>query len=523
MKLFGGGGGGHRQKTGAVPAKKSTAPRTSQPGENRKTAPRPSGKKGKVKIPLTKRQKQKRIIIIVVVIAVLCASLATAAWIFIRPPEIKNDPTIKDTENGDAVDVNSLLNSGQRVSDVFTFVVGAVDEDHYRTDALMVATMDTKKKTINIMNIPRDTMCDNNYSGASRKINTAYGINTNGKGGNIKQTKKEIEKIMGFQPDKYIIVNFEGIAAIVDAIGGIDYEVPFRMQYDDPSQNLHIDLNAGMQHLNGKQTVEFLRWRHSNDYSKQYATGDEGRVENQQKFLKALAKEVFQMKNIMKIKEIANAVFENVQTDFTAGHLLWMGMQAMQIDNNSIQFFTLPGYGEMSTAGSDPVAYSFYFPYESQTLELVNKYFNPYAEPITTLDIVSGPEGSGSSGGYTGGSSDTGDDYVWSDTTSGGGSEDSGGEETTEPPAPDAGTGDTGNTGGNTGNTGGNTGDTGSGGGDTSGNTGGDTGGDTGGNTGGDTGGNTGGDTGGDTGGNTGDTGGNSGGGDTGAVIDPEA
>ena len=172
------------------------------------------------------------------VVLVLFACAAAAAVWFVRSPQAM----IKDKENGDKVDVSSLLNSGTRIDDVFTFVVGAVDEDETRTDALMVATMDTKDKTINVMNIPRDTMCNNTATGASKKINAAYGMDTGGKGGNIEQTSKEIERLMGFRPDKYVIVNFDGIAAIVDAIEGVDYDVPFDMKYDDPSQNLHIDL-----------------------------------------------------------------------------------------------------------------------------------------------------------------------------------------------------------------------------------------------------------------------------------------
>ena len=556
MKLFG-GSGGHSGRTNRT--QKQSAPRQAAGKTNQKpmptaqrapqsaskpmaqrapqSAPKPTGKKGaKVKKQLTKGQKRRRIIITIVVVLALLLCAAAAAVMFIRPPQA-NDPTIKDKENGDKIDVNSMLNSGTRIDDVFTFVVGAVDEDETRTDALMVATMDVNKKTINIMNIPRDTMCNNGLSGASRKINAAYGMS---KG--IEQTKAEIERLMGFKPDKYVIVNFDGIAAIVDAIGGIDYEIPFRMEYDDPSQNLHIDLYAGMQHLDGKQTVEFLRWRHNNDYSVQYPNGDEGRVENQQKFLKTLAAEVFQLKNITKISSIADAVFQNVKTDLTAGELLWMGMQALQIKNENIQFFTLPGYGAMSYAGSDPYQYSFFFPYYQETLDLVNKYFNPFEEPITTLDMVSGPE-SGSSSSWSGGVSSGEDNYVWGDTSeedysddtsssdggsSSGGDTSSGGSTDPEAGGGTSGGGDA-SGGGDTsggGSTGGDTSGGGStGGGDTSG--GGSTGGDTsgGGSTGGgDTsgGGSTGGgDTsGGSTGGET------SGGGDTsggGAVVDPEA
>ena len=420
MKLFG-GNGGHSGRTGkdkqaeAPSSARQTAPRP-EGAYQPMTAPKPSGKKGgkpkKVKKQLTPGQKKKRIAIIAAVVLVLIACTAAAAWIFVRPPQA-NDPTIKDAENGDQIDVSGLLNSGTRIDDVFTFVIGAVDEDETRTDALMVATMDTKEKTINVMNIPRDTMCNNGENGAWRKINAAYATK---KG--IEQTKVEIERLMGFQPDKYVIVNFEGIAAIVDAIGGVDYEVPFRMEYHDPSQHLDIDLQPGMQHLTGKQTVEFLRWRHNNDYSKQYVNGDEGRVENQQKFLKELARQVLQVKNATKIPKIAEAVSKNVKTDFTTGELLWMGKQALQIDNDNLKFYTLPGYGAMSYAGSDPYKYSFFFPKMKETLELVNKYFNPYDEPITKLDMVTGPAESSSSG-YSGGVSAGEDEDVWGDTGGG--------------------------------------------------------------------------------------------------------
>ena len=537
MKLFG-GSGGHNSRKPSRKEQSKAAPAAPQQvraaSEAPRTAPKPAGKKGgKVKKQLTKQQKRRRIIITVAVVIALIAGLAAAGAMFIRPPQV-NDPTINDKENGDKMNVNSLLNSGTRIDDVFTFVIGAVDEDQTRTDALMVATMDINAKTINIMNIPRDTMCNNGESGAWRKINAAYGMSRG-----IEQTKDEIERLMGFRPDYYVIVNFDGIAAVVDAIGGVDYEIPFRMEYDDPSQNLHIDLKAGMQHLTGEQVVHFLRWRHNNDYSVQYPNGDEGRVATQQEFLKELASQVLTLSNITNIPKIADAVFQNVKTDLTAGNLLWMGRQALQINNDSIQFFTLPGYGAMSYAGSDPYQYSFFFPYYQETLDLVNKYFNPYDEDITTLDMVSGPEG-GSSSGWSGGVSSDEENYVWGDTS----------EDYTEPDTgyeepsggwtdPETGTGTDGGTttdpGTGSGETGGSTTDPGTGGSETGGTTDPGTGGGTGGTTDPGTGGETGGTTdpgtgGGETGGTTdpgtgsSETGGSeTSGGDTSAVVDPEA
>ena len=213
MKLFGGSG----EHNGRSDRQTKKRPAAAQSGAKAQTAPKPQGKKGG-RTAAPKKHSKKRIaaIVIAVLIALLCACGAAYYVFFVRPPT----DTIHDKTNGDKVDTSSLLNQGTRIKDVFTFVVGAVDEDQTRTDALMVATMNTKDKTINIMNVPRDTMCNNGESGAWRKINAAYATK---KG--IEQTKVEIERLMGFQPDRYVIVNFDGIAAIVDAIGGVDIDV----------------------------------------------------------------------------------------------------------------------------------------------------------------------------------------------------------------------------------------------------------------------------------------------------------
>ena len=167
MKLFGGSG----EHNGRSDRQTKKRPAAAQSGAKAQTAPKPQGKKGG-RTAAPKKHSKKRIaaIVIAVIIALLCACGAAYYVFFVRPPT----DTIHDKTNGDKVDTSSLLNQGTRIKDVFTFVVGAVDEDQTRTDALMVATMNTKDKTINIMNVPRDTMCNNGESGAWRKINAAY-------------------------------------------------------------------------------------------------------------------------------------------------------------------------------------------------------------------------------------------------------------------------------------------------------------------------------------------------------------
>lgn len=371
-------------------------------GNGASKAPKPK----KTKKTLTKKQKVQRAVIAVAVVLALVVTGAALWNTIVSPPNPANKPnnaTINDAQNGDAPDAANL---GDRVADYFTFLVGAVDEDETRTDALMVCGFDTKTQKINILNIPRDTMSDVARKGAAKKINAAYGTK---KG--IEQTKAEVQKVIGFAPDYYIIVNFKGIADIVDAIGGVDYEVPFRMYYKDPSQNLNIDFEPGMTHMNGQQVVEFLRWRKNNGGVKtgdpHYTGSDEERITKQQEFLKYLASQVLQPSNLVNINKITDAVFKNVKTDLTAGNMLWMGMKAMGTTGENIKMHTLPGDFAYSYAGTSWYG-SFFFPDEEKTLALVNEYFNPYINKLTNLDVVSGPDkasGDDSDSGSSSGSS----------------------------------------------------------------------------------------------------------------------
>lgn len=344
-------------------------------------------KQGKKKKHLTRKQKVQRGILIFLILLAVCLG-AAAFWVHtVRAPDIANKP--KTELPKDASSAQELVEIGDRISDYFTFIVGAVDKDHTRTDTLMVVGFDAKDKKINVLNIPRDTMTTSGRNGTSRKINASYGT----KGG-IETTKSDLKDIIGFVPDYHIIVNFQGIADIVDAIGGVDYEIPFRMYYKDPSQDLSIDFKPGMKHLNGQETVEFLRWRKNNGGVRTgdsgYTGSDEQRIEKQQKFLKYLASQVLSPSNASKIPAIAKAVFTNVKTDFTVGEMIWMATQASGVSTENLNMFTLPGYSAYSYAGTSTYL-SFYFPNETKTLALVNESFNPYTLPITNIDVVSGP------------------------------------------------------------------------------------------------------------------------------------
>ena len=281
-----------------------------------------------------------------------------------------------EPDDGEAVTVSGT----DRRSDVFTLLVAATDEEQERTDSIMAVTFDMANKTADVLNIPRDTLVQTARTGSGKKINAAYGEG-------IETMRGEIQSLIGYRPDKYIILNFDGVAAIIDSIGGIDYDVPMDMSYHDKSQNLSIEFKAGKQHLNGKQVVEVLRWRH-NDDGVGYDNGDVGRIDKLQGFLKTLAQEIFTPSNLSKMPDMAQTVADNIDTDLTVPQLLWMGTQGSHFDSDALSMQTLVGDGAKISLNGASYLW-FYVADPEEALDQINNGgFNPFREDIASLDIV---------------------------------------------------------------------------------------------------------------------------------------
>ena len=181
---------------------------------------------------------------------------------------------------------------------------------------------------------------------------------------------------LGIPVDFTVSVDLTGFEALVDAIDGVDFEVPINMNYDDPYQDLHIHFNAGMQHLTGEEAMKVVRFRHNNDGSG-YGNEDIGRMQTQQAFLKAVAQQTLTLSNLDKIDDFVKIFQQYVETDLTLGNLAWLGKEAISMGAENISFSTLPGEWHSPYIYLDPDA----------TLEVVNQYLNPYVEDRTMEDL----------------------------------------------------------------------------------------------------------------------------------------
>ncbi len=328
-----------------------------------------------------------------ITIVAVWAAVSVAWSAFVRPPEIPAvEPDIGDSstvENTDDLDFGGELpnvaKSGRREG-VYTFLlVGQDTGGGGNTDTMMLITFDSVNKELYGMSLPRDTMV--NVSTSSKRLNAVYNYN---KGSNketqlekgIAALKKEVGKLTGIVPDFYVVVQWEAVGELVDAIGGVEFDVPFDMDYDDPAQDLHIHIKGGNQVLDGEDAMGLIRWRHNNDFSVQYPTGDLGRVETQQAFLKAVAEECLDPAIILKAPSLAKIFMDNVTTDLSIGNLLAFAQLAADMDaETGVHFVTMPNQDARYPG------VSMVLPVYSELLEVLNDGFNPYLDKITVNDI----------------------------------------------------------------------------------------------------------------------------------------
>lgn len=280
-----------------------------------------------------------------------------------------NPDTEEDESQGDPTTV-PVMTTKTRKEDCYTFLVMGMDDGNGNTDTIMAVTFDVKGKHVSVVSIPRDTLVD--VPRTVKKINAAYSA------GGIEEVQKEVSDILGFPVDHYVTVNLRGFKALVDAVGGVDFEVPINMNYDDPTQDLHIHLNKGMQHLDGAKALQLVRFRSG------YANADIGRIQTQQKFLNALAKKLISWNSVTKINKFVDISSKNVKTDLSVGNLAYFGLAALELDSASgISMNTLPGDGQVTYKG---IPY-YYELYPQEVLDIINQSgANPYTEELTLED-----------------------------------------------------------------------------------------------------------------------------------------
>lgn len=289
-----------------------------------------------------------------------------------RPPTVTQTHTKVDGESGEEIQVKTEVPASHKEGFYNILVVGT-DDDGTRTDTIMIARLDVKNHTVALLSVPRDTIIESVMP--VPKINGAYGYVGKGEKG-MNNLKSHLATLLGFEVDGYALIKLDAFVELVDLVGGVEFNVPQRMYYSDPTQDLHIDLQPGLQKLDGERAMQLVRFR------KGYATQDLQRTEVQQDFLQALAKQCLKVSNLGKIGEFSRIFTEHVTTDLTAGNIAYFGQELLKCDFENMYTYTLEG----EAVYKDGISY--YAIYLGNTLEVVNEYFNPYDVEITADHVT---------------------------------------------------------------------------------------------------------------------------------------
>lgn len=238
-----------------------------------------------------------------------------------------------------------------------------------RSDVMILASFDPVTKDVGLLSIPRDTRVfipEAEVPGTGlvtiddyQKVAHAHAY------GGPELAKATIEQWLGVTIHHYVRFDFEGFKKAVDALGGVDVDVPQDMVYKDPYQNLDINLKKGMQHLNGDQALEMVRFR-------EYFNGDIGRIKTQEIFLAALVKKAASLSGVLKIPELISAVSPYVKTDLNTQDILNLANMALGVKPENVRMGMVPGKDDYidDADGNGPLSY--WIADRQGTIDLVN-------------------------------------------------------------------------------------------------------------------------------------------------------
>ena len=339
---------------------------------------------------------KKKLAVILGSIGAVAAVIAISALFMLNwfntaretPPALRREPTAPrepvqsaNPEPGNTADDNVYEGGSEEVVSLrneskYTFLVLGIDVlsgEVGNSDAIMVMTFDVENLTLDVVNIPRDTLV--NVSWDLKKANSIYSNmrlhyrgQENAEMRAMEATVSAFGDILGFEVDYFAVMNFRAVERLIDAVGGINFYVPATISHVN-----ELTVERGQQRLNGEQAVVVLRNRN-------FATADIGRVMITQSFLSEAARQIIAQRNNIQITSIANIFLNNVATDMSLDDLIFFANAFLQISPDDIRFHMLPGF-------VDTMRGSFVAILLDEWLAMLNTYISPFNFEKTAEDV----------------------------------------------------------------------------------------------------------------------------------------
>lgn len=334
-----------------------------------------------------KKRRQQNLLrtgICALVIIVLVLGVVAIWNAFAKKPPVPNSDTSESSsqQEGDQRDPNAPTRlSGDRKEDFYTFlIIGRDTVGGGNTDTILLASYDVPNQKMNVMNIPRDTMV--NVSWDVKKINNVYNFYGGGDKG-IAALDKKLSELIGFVPDFQVVVELNAVSKLVDALGGVTFNVPCDM--NKTTEDIVIKLKAGEQKIDGHKAMQLIRYRG-------YSNADLGRMQTQQAFLKVVLQKALSISSVPRMTELVKVFQESVSTNLKNGELAWFAQKAVfgGLRSENLFLTTMPLLEKKAWSREYKQKLDYVVPKTDELVALVNERFNPYLDPLKSseLDIM---------------------------------------------------------------------------------------------------------------------------------------
>ena len=337
---------------------------------------------------------RQQLIVMIVVLLLMLIALAAAFVAFYKPPVKTEVPFSTDTGVADGTDnpenpgnpSDTTADAGNTETpdipqyvardEVYNFLIVGHDRVATLADVIMLVNYDVQAGKVAIMQLPRDTYFEGDSSVPQLNVQFSAFYNRALFAGDRNPAKTAVQKFAEVLEQNLCInihytavMNLDGFADIVNAIGGVDMDIPYDMDYEDPEQDLYIHFKKGAAHLNGADAEKFVRFRDT------LVQADIGRGNAQKLFMTAFIEKcmnTISITDVSLLNSLAQAVVDNLTTDLTVADVVYFAKNVLKVDMSAITMMTIPG-------GS---ASHYYVINRGATLQTINSHFNVYDSEI---------------------------------------------------------------------------------------------------------------------------------------------
>ena len=277
--------------------------------------------------PPRRKIRWTRLILLLIMLAAIVTSLSWAAIHTYK--KISSVQTLST-----AVETDKPSESASKYINILLLGIDNGDLENpgspQRTDTMMVVSISKEEGTIHLLSIPRDTKVTIPGHKGSDKIAHAFFY------GGTDLAKRTVEDLLQLPIHHFMVIDWQAFIKTIDQLGGVDLYVENNMHYEDPYANLEIHLSKGYQHLDGSQAGQYVRFRSDE-------LGDIGRVQRQQRFLKAFTEQTLQVSTLLKLPAFLRTYEQYVTTDITGYEMVKLANQLKTFRTGNLYTEMLPG------------------------------------------------------------------------------------------------------------------------------------------------------------------------------------